>query len=104
MFKSFLKKSAPLHFTDCHTMSVEGMPSGRLSATTPTRLSQGRSILVGAVCCELGIVGFIEKIWGTKNLTCKKSLKGKKGIYLDRFRKKNQNFFYKSKNKESKFV
>lgn len=50
MFKSFLKKSAPLHFTDCHTMSVEDMPSGRLSATMPTRLSQGRSTLVGAVC------------------------------------------------------
>lgn len=55
-------------------MSVENMPSGRLSATVPTRLSQARSILVGAVCRELGLVGFIEKIWGTKSLTCKKSL------------------------------
>lgn len=27
LFKSFLKKSAPLHFTSCHAMSVEEMPS-----------------------------------------------------------------------------
>ena len=51
LFKSFLKKSAPLHFTSCHTVSVEEMPLGGLkSAMMPRRLSQGRSILVGAMC------------------------------------------------------
>lgn len=38
---------------------------------------------------------FSSRLKRNKEITCKKSLKGKKGIDLDRVRKKNQNFFYK---------
>ena len=38
---------------------------------------------------------FSSRLKRNKEITYKKSLKGKKGIDLDRFRKKNQNFFNK---------
>lgn len=68
------KKIAHLHLTSCHTMSVGQMPSfGEASwrAILLARLFQGRSISAGATSGELGTTGFILKILGNKNLTCR---------------------------------
>lgn len=68
------KKIAHLHLTSCRTMSVGEMPSfGEAShrAILLARLFQGCSISTEAMCGELGTTGFILKILGNKNPTCK---------------------------------
>lgn len=72
LFKSFLKKTAHLHFTSCHTMSVEEMPSGGFAECHGAQkafpvlfhLDWGHVLRIGHHWLHL-------KDLGNKNLTCK---------------------------------